>query len=126
MFDQLHQPTDNSVKDAEDLCPELAADPTGPFPDRCAAFGQLGIRVPLMAVSPFSKPHYVSHMVGDHTSVLALIEKRFLKTNSGILRLTLRDQRANDLEDMFDFTNSPSLNTPVTQAAPPLVDCTPQ
>ena len=119
-------PTDNSVKDAEDLCPELAADPTGPFPDRCAAFDQLGIRVPFMAVSPFSKPHYVSHMVGDHTSVLALIEKRFLKTNSGILHLTQRDQRANDLEDMFDFTNSPSLNTPVTQAGPPLVVCTSQ
>jgi phospholipase C len=119
-------PTDNSVKDAEDLCPELAADPTGPFPDRCAAFDQFGIRVPFMAVSPFSKPHYVSHMVGDHTSVLALIEKRFLKTGAGILHLTLRDQRANDLEDMFDFTNSPSLNTPVTQAAPPVVDCTPQ
>jgi phospholipase C len=118
-------PSDNSVKDAEDLCPELAADPTGPYPAHCAAFDQLGIRVPFMAVSPFSKPHYVSHMIGDHTSVLALIEERFLKTGEGVLHLTLRDRIANDLEDMFDFTNSPSLNTPVTQAGPPLVDCTP-
>lgn len=119
-------PADNSVKNAVDLCPELAADPTGPFPVHCAAFEQLGIRVPFIAVSPFSKPHYVSHMVGDHTSVLALIERRFLKTDAGVLHLTLRDQKANDLADMFDFTNSPSLNTPVTQAGPPLVDCTPQ
>lgn len=114
------------MKDAEDLCPELAADPTGPFPSHCAAFEQLGIRVPFLAISPFSKPHYVSHMVGDHTSVLALIEQRFLKTNGGVQHLTLRDQKANDLTDMFDFTNSPSLNTPVSQAGPPQVDCTPQ
>ena len=26
---------------------------------------------------------------------------------------------------MFDFTNSPSLNTPLTEALPPVVDCTP-
>jgi hypothetical protein len=63
-------------------------------------------------------------MVGDHTSVLALIEQRFLKTGGGVLHLTERDRRANDLNDMFDFTNSPSLNTAVTQAGPPVVDCT--
>jgi phospholipase C len=31
-----------------------------------------------MAISAFAKPHYVSHAVSDHTSVLALIEKRFM------------------------------------------------
>jgi len=122
----LINPADNSVQDAIDLCPRLALDPTGPFPAQCAAFDQLGIRVPFMAISPFSKPHYVSHLVGDHTSVLALIEKRFLKTDGGTLHLTERDRRANDLEDLFDFNNSPSLNTAVTQAGPPQVDCTPQ
>jgi phospholipase C len=39
----------------------------------------LGVRVPLIAVSPFAKPHYVSHRVTDHTSFLALIERRFLR-----------------------------------------------
>jgi hypothetical protein len=29
----------------------------GPFPAGCADFNQLGMRVPLIAVSPFSKPH---------------------------------------------------------------------
>jgi len=122
----LINPADNSVKDAEDLCPELVANPTGPYPARCASFDQLGIRVPLLAISPFSRPHYVSHVVGDHTALLAFIETRFLKTPGGHQHLTMRDENASLLHELFDFTHSPSLNTPVTQAAPPAVDCTPQ
>src|SRR5882724_2186636 len=61
--------TDTSVKDAILLCPELAANPTGPYPARCPNFNQLGIRIPFVAISPFSKPHYVSHTIGDHTSM---------------------------------------------------------
>src|SRR5262249_24703 len=74
--------SDTSVADAEGLCPALAMDSTGPYPDGCANFNQLGIRVPFIAVSPFSKPHYVSHAIGDHTSLLALIERRFLTFSS--------------------------------------------
>ena len=117
--------TDTSVIDAEALCPQLAADPTGACPRECANFNQLGVRLPMMAISPFSKPAYVSHTVGDHTSLLALIEKRFLNNGGSPVHLTKRDQSAHTLEDLFDFDNSPSLNTPVTQAAPPAVDCTP-
>jgi len=122
----LVDPSDNSVHDAETLCPALANDPTGPFPKSCASFDQLGVRVPFIAVSPFSKPSYISHTVGDHTSMLALIEKRFLNFSGTPLYLTKRDQNANDLESMFDFTHSPSLNTQVGQAQPPVNDCTPQ
>jgi phospholipase C len=75
--------------------------------------------VPFIAVSPFSKPGYVSHDVSDHTSVLALIEKRFMVAFTPLPsddddhpHLTRRDQFADTLEDMFDFENSPSLNTP--------------
>jgi hypothetical protein len=39
--------------------------------------------------------------------------------------LTSRDQFADPLEDMFDFNHSPSLNTPVGVALPPVNDCTP-
>ena len=81
--------------------------------------------MPFIAISRFSKPHYVSHTVGDHTSMLALIEKRFLSVDTderrdrdggrdddddAHLHLTRRDQHANALEDMFDFDDSPSLN----------------
>lgn len=121
-----------SRSNAISLCPELAGDPTGPFPGFCANFDQLGFRVPFLAISPFSKPHYVSHTVGDHTSILALIEKTFMTPASGEERddparphLTRRDQHASTLEDMFDFDRSPSLNTSIGVALPPTQDCTP-
>jgi phospholipase C len=99
----------------------VAKNPTGKFPATCAAFNQLGVRVPLTAVSPFSKLSYVSHTPGDHTSILAMIEKRFLPG----VHLTRRDEFANDLEGMFNFDTSRSLNTPVGQAKHPEDDCTP-
>jgi phospholipase C len=117
--------TDTSVADAEQLCPALAANPTGPYPAGCANFNQLGIRIPFIAVSPFSKPSYVSHTIGDHTSLLALIERRFLTIHGVTQHVTKRDQYANSLEDMFDFDHSPSLATTVGQAYPPVDDCTP-
>ena len=112
--------TDTTVADAIALCPELASNPTGKYPDECASFDQLGFRVPFIAVSPFSKPAYVAHTIGDHTSLLALIEKRFTPSQ----HLTRRDEHANPLEDLFDFDHAPSLSTPVGIAAPPAADCT--
>ncbi len=80
------------------------------------SFNQYGIRVPFVAISPFAKPSYVSHTLGDHTSILALIEKRF--TNDK--HLTARDAHANDLEDLFDFDGAPSMSANVaTSLAPP-------
>jgi phospholipase C len=100
----------DSASEAKALC-TLAS--TG---EACAGFNQYGIRVPFVAISPFSKAGYVSHTIGDHTSILALIEKRFFANQ----HLTERDAQANTLEDMFDFNNSPSLNANVAQSlAPP-------
>jgi phospholipase C len=130
-FNLLSGTLDTSVKDAADLCPQFALDPTGPYPAECANFDQYGVRVPFVAISPFSKPSYVSHTVGDHTSILALIEKIFMSSSSGDEEdesrphLTKRDLHANTLEDMFDFTRSPSLNTTIGVALPPVQDCTP-
>jgi hypothetical protein len=130
----LLDPADNSVADAKQLCPAFVNDPAGPFPIDCATFDQLGFRVPFVAISPFSKPHYVSHTIGDHTSMLALIEKRFLPAPGGDgdadhddkhLFLTKRDEHASTLEDLFDFAKAPSIDTQVGLAAPPAVDCTP-
>ena len=124
--------TDTSVLDAELLCPALTQNPTGPYPAECASFNQLGFRVPLLVVSPFAKPHYVSHTDGDHTSLLAFIEKRFLSSaaqgtgeDSTRPHLTQRDLHAHTLEDLFDFDGAPSRDTVIGQAAPPSTDCTP-
>jgi phospholipase C len=106
-----------SMADAVALCPMF--DPSSRnYPSFCAHFNQLGFRVPFLAISPFSKPHFVSHMVGDHTSLLALIEKRFLSVNGAVSspHLTARDQYANTLEDMFDFDHSPSLRAIIPEA----------
>ena len=88
-----------------------------PYPAACANFNQLGFRVPFVVISPFAKPHYVSHTIGDHTSMLAFIEQRFLPNGS---HLTLRDQNANRLQDMFDFNHSPSLNAVIGTAPAPV------
>jgi phospholipase C len=119
-----------SASEAQSFCHTVAQTPTGQYPDSCASFDQLGFRVPLLVVSPFVKPHYVAHTLADHASLLAFIEERFLNNNptmgaQGRLHLTLRDQRANTLEDLFDFENAPSLYTSVTEAQPPTTDCTP-
>jgi phospholipase C len=113
-----------SEADALAICPKFTS--TGPYPFHCAHFNQLGFRVPFIAVSPFSKPHYVSHTVGDHTSMLALIEKRFMSSDIDDHRashpsLTARDANANTLEDLFDFLNAPSMDAlvPIAPAASP-------
>ena len=119
-----------TAAEARSFCPALAQSPAGQYPDACASFDQFGFRVPLIVVSPFVKQHYVSHTVADHASLLAFIEERFLNGNgtagsAGRVHLTLRDQYASTLEDIFDFDNAPSLNTPVIEAQPPSTDCTP-
>ena len=100
--------------DAPALCPDFLPAPA-PYPADCATFNQYGVRLPFIVVSPFAKPQYVSHTVGDHTSLLALIEKRFL----GGVSMTARDAAADTLEDMFDFDNSPSVNLTIPTAPLP-------
>jgi phospholipase C len=108
-----------SQMEAASICPGFT--PTGTYPAWCANFEQLGFRVPFIAVSPFSRPRYVSHEVADHTSMLALIEKRFLMgANGQPAHLTGRDAHATTLEDLFDFDTAPSANAPVGPAPVPL------
>jgi phospholipase C len=104
--------TTSQTSDAPALCPTFTA--TGPYPSSCANFNQLGFRVPFIAVSAFAKPHYVSHTTGEHTSLLKLIEMRWLNGAN----LTLRDQNADPLLDMFDFANAPLMNVNLSLLAP--------
>jgi phospholipase C len=61
-------------------------------------FFELGIRVPLIAISPWARRHYVSHSVQDHTSI-----SRFIEAVYGLPAMTARDANADALMDMFDF-----------------------
>jgi phospholipase C len=73
-----------------------------------------GSRVPLMVVSPFVKPHFVSHTNRELTSILKLIETRF-----NLPALTRRDAAADDMTEFFDFINPPAFLTPPPLPAQP-------
>ena len=85
-------------------------------------FGQLGVRVPAVVVSPWIAPHTVDHTVYDHSSVPATIERLF-----GMPPLTARDAFANDVTALFTEahprTDAPArLNNPAPPAARPAID----
>jgi phospholipase C len=77
-----------------------------------AAFDRYGIRVPVVVVSPFSRRHYVSHVVHDHTSVLRFIETRF-----DLPALTARDANADPMLEFFNFGHPGFRNPPALPAA---------
>ena len=81
--------------------------------DLPGSFNQTGFRVPIIVLSPWSKPHFVSHTVRDYTSILKFIETRF-----GLTPLTARDAAADNMTGFFDFTNAFYLRAPVTMAQP--------
>ncbi|HMC32568.1 MAG TPA: alkaline phosphatase family protein [Candidatus Angelobacter sp.] len=66
-----------------------------------------GFRLPMVVVSPFVKPHFVSHVNRETTSILKLIETRF-----NLPPLTARDAAADDMTEFFDFVNPPAFLTP--------------
>ena len=52
----------------------------------------LGMRVPTVVVSPWARPHFASHTVYDHTSILATLQRKW-----NLPALTWRDANANHL-----------------------------
>jgi phospholipase C len=73
------------------------------------AYFELGVRVPFVVVSPWAKPHTVSHVVQEHTAVT-----RFIETLFGLPALTARDANSPALLDLFDFSSCepPMLHPP--------------
>jgi phospholipase C len=61
---------------------------------------ELGMRVPLIIVSPYAKPGYVSHTQYEFGSILKFVEETF---NTGSMNTS--DVRANSLDDAFNFNN---------------------
>ena len=68
----------------------------------------LGFRVPLIAISPYARRGYVSHVRHEFGSIL-----RFTEASFGLAPLAASDARADDLSDMFDFTQSPAPFVPL-------------
>ena len=62
----------------------------------------LGLRVPLLIISPYALPGYISHTTYEFSSFLKFVEERF-----GLQPLGKRDANANDMLDSFSFTQTP-------------------
>jgi phospholipase C len=86
-------------------------------------FAQYGFRVPCAVISPWARPHYVSHQVFDHTSILALVEAKW-----NLAALTRRDANANNMLDLLDlsapaFATAPKLVRPLVDTHPSALAC---
>ncbi|MBV8530847.1 MAG: hypothetical protein JO104_05980 [Candidatus Eremiobacteraeota bacterium] len=68
-----------------------------------ADYDGLGLRLPMLIVSPYAKRGRVSHVHYEHGSILRFIEDQF-----GLGRLAASDKRANSpAQDCFDFGKPP-------------------
>ncbi len=75
----------------------------------------VGFRVPLLAISPYAKQNYVSHVEYETTSVL-----RFAEDLYGLSQLAAADERATSpAQDCFDFSQRPRAFVPIAAPLPP-------
>lgn len=82
-----------------------------PPPAGCAAVAggttERGVRIPLVAISPWAKRHAVSHTITDHTAIT-----RFIETIFDLPALTARDANSDALMELFDFSCGRDLTPP--------------
>jgi len=87
-------------------------------------FRGLGIRVPCLIISPYSRetsashPGYVSHTQYEFGSILRFIEETFNLPYIGTPGKGYTDERAAPLDDSFDFTQSPRPFVPIQTKYP--------
>ena len=78
---------------------------------------EYGFRVPLIVISPYAKPQYISHQQNDFGSILKFVETTFsLPTTIGeSVGAQYADSYADmgDLSDCFDYSQTPLNFTPV-------------
>jgi phospholipase C len=80
-----------------------------PEPPAYVDYDGLGMRIPMIIISPYAKEGKVSHVHYEHGSILKFIEDQF-----GLDRLAASDRRANSPEpDCFDFNQPPRAFTPI-------------
>jgi phospholipase C len=83
--------------------------------DAPGAFDRYGFRVPTIVISPWAKPHYVSRVVHDHTSITAFVERKW-----NLPAMTVRDANAHPMTNYFNFHKPHFLEPPKLAAAPKL------
>lgn len=68
----------------------------------------LGVRVPMVVISPWTKGGYVSSELFDHTSIIRFIEARFAQENPVLIESNITQWRravSGDLTSAFNFRN---------------------
>ncbi len=65
-----------------------------------------GVRMPLLVISPWSKPNFVDHTVTDQTSIIRFVEDNWL--NGQRIGQGSYDAIANSIQSMMDFTKAQS------------------
>jgi phospholipase C len=88
-------------------------------PPHVDGFG-LGPRVPLLIISPYAIPGYISHTQYEFSSVLKTIEERFNLPYLTTWNAEARDADANDMYDSFNFNQEPLAPLILQQRSCPL------
>jgi len=70
-------------------------------------FGQMGFRIPAVAVSPYLRPGHVNHTQYGFESILSMISYKF-----GIAPLNRRIKHANNIARSFDWKSKPRTKPP--------------
>ncbi len=101
---------------SDEIFPGSRGNPRGPY--------GLGIRVPMIVVSPWSKGGWVCSEVFDHTSLIRFIERRFGPSHPGLMETNITAWRraiCGDLTAAFDFAtpNTSRVSLPDTSAYEP-------
>ncbi len=78
-------------------------------------FARYGFRVPSIVIGPYAKRNHVSHVLYDHTSILAFLEHKW-----NLPAMTKRDANANNLLDFLDL-NAMKARRPTFPELPKLV-----
>jgi len=101
-----HVPPPAAIR-PDDIPPELGP---GDYP---GSYDIYGPRVPAVVMSAYSKPHSVTNVVHDHTSVLATIEAKW-----NLPACTYRDANASTMLDFLNLKKMSFPEPPTLAAAP--------
>jgi len=107
-FDHMVPPTPPQTR-AQGLSTVTTANEIFPGDsDHASAPYGLGMRVPMIVISPWTKGGWVNSQVFDHTSLIRFLEARFAGGKPDLIETNITSWRravAGDLTSVFDFKN---------------------
>jgi phospholipase C len=98
----------SNVDTMNEIFPGSSKYATGPY--------GMGVRVPMVVISPWSKGGWVNSQVFDHTSLIRFIERRFGSEHPGIMESNITKWRravAGDLTSAFNFASPNDATAPL-------------